>query len=145
MSSFAHKPWIADASTWSKVRYAPEKIKNEWANALRAGNIYMFDFVMLELMYTARSQQEFKQALSYYRNGLPWVPLNSQVVNTAVAILEGLSENHQHRSVQASDALICAAASQSGIGVLHYDEDFERAAKLIDLEHQWLAPRGSLK
>jgi hypothetical protein len=30
------------------------------------------------------------------------------------------------------------------VGVLHYDEDFDTLATVLEFESRWIAPRGSL-
>jgi len=49
-----------------------------------------------------------------------------------------------HRSVNIADLLIAACAADAAIGVLHYDEDFDRLADVLAFESRWIAPRGSL-
>ncbi len=48
-----------------------------------------------------------------------------------------------HR-VRVPDALIAAAASERGFGVLHYDEHFDRLATVLPYASQWVAPRGAI-
>jgi hypothetical protein len=42
------------------------------------------------------------------------------------------------------DYLIAAAAEDVGIGVLHYDHDFDRLAEVFRFESRWIAPAGSV-
>ena len=42
------------------------------------------------------------------------------------------------------DALIAAVAQESALGVIHYDEHYDRLATVLSFESRWLAPRGSL-
>ena len=42
------------------------------------------------------------------------------------------------------DLLVAAAAADVGIGVLHYDEDYDTLATVLDFESRWIAPRSSL-
>jgi len=46
--------------------------------------------------------------------------------------------------VRLPDLLIAACAQDSGVGVLHYDEDFDRLAEVLAFESRWIARRGSL-
>jgi predicted nucleic acid-binding protein len=41
--------------------------------------------------------------------------------------------------------LIAAAAEAAGVTVLHYDEDYDRIAKVTGQPTRWLAPAGSLR
>jgi hypothetical protein len=49
-----------------------------------------------------------------------------------------------HRSIKLADLLIAACAHDAAIGVLHYDEDFDRFALALDFESRWIVDRGSL-
>lgn len=40
--------------------------------------------------------------------------------------------------------LIAAAAAEAGVGVLHYDADYDTLATVLRFESRWIAPRGSL-
>lgn len=48
-----------------------------------------------------------------------------------------------HR-VRVPDALIAAAASERGFGVLHYDQHFDRLATVLPFASQWVAPQGAI-
>src|SRR6266536_858069 len=47
------------------------------------------------------------------------------------------------RSVKLPDLLIAAAAADVAIGVLHYDQDYDTLATVLNFESRWIAPRGS--
>jgi hypothetical protein len=49
-----------------------------------------------------------------------------------------------HRSVKLPDLLIAAAAQDSSVGVLHYDDDFDTLATVLSFDSRWIATRGSL-
>ena len=42
------------------------------------------------------------------------------------------------------DLLIAATAERAGLVVLHYDEDYDRAAAVTGQGAEWIAPRGSV-
>jgi predicted nucleic acid-binding protein len=46
--------------------------------------------------------------------------------------------------VPTADALIAAAAADREFGVLHYDRDFDRLARVLPFTSQWVAPAGSV-
>jgi len=45
--------------------------------------------------------------------------------------------------VPITDALIAAAATERGVGVLHYDEHFDRLAAVLEFESRWIIERGA--
>ena len=49
------------------------------------------------------------------------------------------------REVKHPNLLIAAAAEAAGIGVLHYDDDYDRIAAITGKPTRWLAPKGSLR
>jgi hypothetical protein len=44
-----------------------------------------------------------------------------------------------------ADLLTATLAAAHKLTVIHYDTDFETAATLLDFQHQWVVPRGSLE
>lgn len=55
-----------------------------------------------------------------------------------------LSSNGDHRRVPPADLLIGCAAEAAGVPLVHYDRDYERLARVSDLDQRWLVPAGSL-
>jgi len=45
--------------------------------------------------------------------------------------------------VPITDALIAATAAERGVGVLHYDEHFDRLASVLEFESRWIVQRGA--
>ena len=74
------------------------------------------------------------------------VPITRAVTNAALRAQRALAHVHPlfHRSVTLPDLLIAAAAAEAGVGVLHYDADYDTLATVLDFESRWIAPRGSL-
>jgi len=48
------------------------------------------------------------------------------------------------RSVRLPDLLVAAVAERHALGVLHYDEDFDRIAAITGQPTRWIVPRGSI-
>jgi hypothetical protein len=67
--------------------------------------------------------------------------------NRALWVYEQLSARGGafHRSVKHPDLLIAAAAEAADVGVLHYDEDYDRIAAITGQPTRWLAPKGTLR
>jgi predicted nucleic acid-binding protein len=47
------------------------------------------------------------------------------------------------RAAGINDLVIAATAIAHGTVVLHYDADYEHIAKVSELNHIWVVPRGS--
>jgi predicted nucleic acid-binding protein len=54
------------------------------------------------------------------------------------------SQGDGYHRIKPPDALIAASAQDAGIGVFHYDHDFDRLAEALEFESRWLAPPGTL-
>ena len=55
-----------------------------------------------------------------------------------------LARTGRHRAVGIADLLTAVLAAEHGMTVLHYDGDFEIAAEVIEFEHRWVVPRGTM-
>lgn len=62
----------------------------------------------------------------------------------AIDVWNELTRRGQHRQVKQPDLLIAAAAELAGVGVCHYDPDFEAIAAVTRQPTRALAPLGSL-
>lgn len=140
---FGGATFIADASAWNRA--AHPRVAGRWTTALRNRQIATCPIVNLELLYSARDREEFDDiaaSLAQLRD----VPLTRSVTNAAQRAYQELAavRPRNQRSVRLPDLLIAACAQDSGIGVLHYDEDFDRLAEVLAFESRWIARRGSL-
>jgi predicted nucleic acid-binding protein len=109
---------------------------------LQTGQLGRTSIVDLEVGYAARSAAEWDESLA------------------AVGILEPVAttEAHLGRSLQVQrllaaksqrgrklpDLLVAATAELEGLGVLHYDADFDRIASVTGQPTTWVVPRGSV-
>ena len=98
----------------------------------------------MELLYSARdgaAYDELAATLAQLRD----VPVTRAVTNSALRAQRELAHARPlfHRSVKLPDLLVAAAAADVGIGVLHYSEDYDTLATVLDFESRWIAPRGS--
>jgi predicted nucleic acid-binding protein len=135
--------FIADTSAWSAAHREP--VRDEWSDALRNGQITTCPITRLELLFSTRNGTDFDEWQSNLAR-LRDVPITRSVTNVAEAAFRELAHRHAlyHRSVRIPDLLVAACAEDAGIGVLHYDEDFDRLAEVMSFDSRWIAPRGSL-
>lgn len=104
------------------------------------------DMVRLELLYSARNGAEFGE-LRKDLDALASCPIGMGEWRRAVDVYGELARpgGARQRSVKHPDLLIAAAAESAGVGIVHYDEDYERITALTGQPHRWLAPAGSLR
>lgn len=108
-----------------------------------AGQLWMTPIVRLELLYSTRDRREFA-VLEQRLDDMREAPLDRSALRTAVAAMRDLAAiGPLHHRVPITDALIAAAATERGVGVLHYDEHFDRLAAVLGFESRWIVERGA--
>jgi predicted nucleic acid-binding protein len=106
-----------------------------------AGQLWITPVVKLSLLYSAPDQLELAR-LERQLGDMREAPLDRVVARTAVATLRELAAlGPLHHRVPITDVLIAAAAAERGVGVLHYDEHFDRIAAVLGVESRWIVPR----
>ncbi len=99
---------------------------------------------LLEAGYSARNAADHTSLLAGL-GALPRVEIDADVEQRALALQAQLARAGHHRLAPA-DIIIAALADRHGLGVLHYDADYEILLERTDVrfESVWLAPRGTL-
>ena len=133
--------FIADTSAWMRSG----QVRSRWETALERGQLATCPIVNLEVLYTAQNGTAYDRLAANLAQ-LRDVPITRSVTNAALRAQRDLAHIRPlfHRSVRLPDLLIAAAAQDAAIGVLHYDEDYDTLAGVLDFESRWIAPRGSL-
>lgn len=100
---------------------------------------------LLEAGWSARSAADHSELLGDLLQ-LPRLEINADVENAALDAQRALAHRGHHRSASPSDLLIAACAHVHGVGVLHYDRDYDIVSELTALafDSRWLAPAGTL-
>jgi predicted nucleic acid-binding protein len=135
---------LLDNSAWVRIAALPEARAREIADALEAGRIATSLPFMLEAGYSARDAREHGELLAQL-GALPRFPIDHDVEQRALEVQSQLARVGHHR-LPPVDLLMAAVADRHGLGVLHYDRDYDLLAEKTDLtfDSVWLAPRGSL-
>jgi predicted nucleic acid-binding protein len=137
---------LLDNSAWVRLADAalPAPRTDEIAEALAAGRIGTCLPFLLEAVYSARDAREHAELLAELRS-LPHFTLDRAVEELALDAQAQLARAGHHR-LPPVDLLIAALADRHGLGVLHYDLDYDLIAEKTDLafDSVWLAPRGAL-
>jgi predicted nucleic acid-binding protein len=76
---------------------------------------------------------------------LPGFQIDKRVEARAIEAQRQLARAGHHR-LPPVDLIIAALADTYGLGILHYDNDYEIVSEKTDLSFDsiWLAPRGSI-
>ena len=132
--------YLVDKSALARLHLGP--VSQRLGPLIESGDVASCSIVDLELLYSARSLTEY-EALADERRGLPHVELSQSTFDDAITIQHELAKSGHHR-LPIPDLIIAAAARSADLTVLHYDRDFQLIADATDLEHEWVAPAGSL-
>ncbi len=97
-----------------------------------------------EALYSARSPAQYEQVRSDRRAAYEYLPTDDIHWQRAFDAQRSLALTGRHRAVGIADLLTAVLAAEHGSTVLHYDGDFEIAAEVLDFEHRWVVPRGSV-
>jgi predicted nucleic acid-binding protein len=141
---FHGRALLVDNSAFQRGNQA--LVRDEWLRALEEGQLYRSPLLELETLYSARNAREYadmKEELGALRP-TQLVPATIEAALAAQAELAHRGAGF-HRLSHA-DYLEAAIAAAHGLGVLHYDGDFDRIAGYSSLafESVWIAPSGSL-
>lgn len=121
-------------------------VQGEWLEALRAGQLYRSPILDFEVLYSARNAREYEE-LRGELDALKPLELTGAIVGAALDAQAALAARAAafHR-LPHQDYLVAAVAAAHGLGVLHYDSDYDRIAEHARLafESVWIAERATL-
>jgi len=100
--------------------------------------------VDLEVLYSARSPQEYDVSEGLRASAFTDLPLASSIGRRAREVQAALARRGQHRAVGVIDLLTAAIAEHYSATVLHYDSDFDHVSSVTRQHTQWVVPRGSI-
>lgn len=142
------QPLLLDNSAWARAldNRLSGAHREAFDGALVEGGLWTCPPTLLEMRYSARDDRGFEQ-LAKRLDALTFVPQTAEVsaralsAQSELAVAKGIS----HR-VKPVDLLIAAVAAAAGVGVLHYDRDYDTIAAHTSLAFSsvWVAPRGSI-
>lgn len=138
---------LIDNSAWARLTVTERlsaRRRGEVADAIEAGDIFTCLPFLLEAGYSARSENDHARIIEGLL-ALPYVEIDAGAERRAVDAQRELARTGHHR-IPPVDLLIASIATHHGLGVLHYDGDYDVLAKRTSLEFEsvWLARRGSI-
>jgi predicted nucleic acid-binding protein len=135
--------FLVDTSALVRLLRDPA-VRGRWEQQVTAGLVAVCPIVELELLYTARSTADRDELVELLRSAFAWVPMPDRVFARATDVQATLTRRGHHRSADAVDLLVAAAAELSKLTLVHYDRDFDQITKATDQSAVWLAPAGSI-
>jgi predicted nucleic acid-binding protein len=137
---------LIDNSAWVRLGdpALTDELVLELGAAIEDGAIAVSLPFILEAGYSARSGREHDELIGEL-SALPHLAIDEAVEERAVEAQRQLARLGHHR-LPPVDVLIAALADRHGVGVLHYDRDYDVLAERTDLsfESRWLAAPGTI-
>lgn len=106
------------------------------------GEVATCGVVELEVLYSARSENDLTLTRARRAAAFPRVPMSEEDFQRAEEVIAELAKTGRHRAASLPDLLIAAAAERSGLVVLHYDADYDVIASITGQAVEWVAPKG---
>jgi predicted nucleic acid-binding protein len=137
---------LIDNSAWARL--ASERLDAARAETVAAwiGELQLATCLpfLLEAGYSARSGSE-RSAMMADLEKLPRVEIDKDIEAAALDAQRGLADIGHHR-LPPADVMIAACAHVAGMGVLHYDSDYDLLVEHTSLEFasEWLTEPGVL-
>lgn len=133
--------YLVDKSALARMPHP--SVRARLAPVLEAGLAATCAIIDLEVLFSARNQEDHQRIRTRRDLAYSRVPLDDAVFDRAVEVQGLLARHGQHR-LPIPDLIIAAAAEASGLVVLHYDADFDRIAAVTGQLMEWVVPRGSV-
>ncbi len=103
--------------------------------------------LVIEALYSARDRDALEFLHQRLTRSMPYVEADEQVWRLALGAQVELGRvNERFHRRPPIDYLIAATAHSNGLGVLHYDRDYDLIAEhsSLDFDSRWIAAPGSL-
>jgi predicted nucleic acid-binding protein len=120
-------------------------VRDVLADAVAADELAITEPILLEYLNGARNPAEYARFAAGFA-AARMLSATAQDWTRALEVHAALARSgpgHQ-RSVRIPDLVIAAVAERQGVPVLHYDEDYDRIAKITGQPTRWVTPRGSI-
>lgn len=125
------------------LRGRQEAVKQRFDALLIEGRIVLCQMTLLECLNNAPDPRAYERMWNDLQ-GQRWADVGTKVMDRALDVHRLLAKKSQHRGFRLPDLIIAATAELSGLTVLHYDEDYDRIAKVTGQPVEWVVAKGSL-
>jgi len=135
-----------DNSVWS--RSAHPEVAAAWASMLKQRRLLACAPFVIEAGYSARSAVDLRRIRRVIDQSMDSVACDQQTWELAFEAQQAMADaaGLMHRR-KPLDFLIAATAHQHGLGVLHYDRDYDLIAEhgRLDFASVWVVASGALE
>lgn len=133
--------YLIDKSALARMPLEP--VRSRLAPILEAGEAATCALIDLEVLYSARNQEDYERIRQRRALAYESVPTTEQVLRRALAVQGALARRGHHR-LPIPDLIIAATAESAGLIVLHYDRDYDLIAEVTGQPVEWVVPRGTV-
>lgn len=134
--------YLADTSVYV-YQSRSEDVFRRFQSLLVEGRLAACQLAALEYLNNAPDPQWYERLWGAL-HGQRWVDVTSEAMDRALDVHRELAKESQHRRFSLPDLIIAATAELAGLTVLHYDEDYDRIAKVTGQPVEWVVTQGSL-
>lgn len=134
--------FLVDTSAAARMRN-PE-VAHRVGPLIEAGLVATTAALDSEALYSARDPADYERLWSERRMAYEYLPIEDEHWRAALSAQRSLVRDGRHRVVGMPDLLTAVLAAEHRLVVIHYDADFDTAATVIDFDHAWVLPRGSV-
>jgi len=132
--------YLADTSAVARI--SQPAVRAELERLGRLGLLATSVTVDLEVLYSARSPNEYAAIAQQREIGFTDLPLHAEIGRRARSVQAELARRSQHRAAGVVDLLTAAIAEHHGAVVLHYDRDFDHISAVTGQQTRWIVPAG---
>ena len=133
--------YLIDKSALARMHLEP--VRQRLTPIIEAGEAATCSIIDLEILFSARGYTDHEAIRQRRTLAYSKVPLSEEIFERAIAVQGELAKTGRHR-LPIPDLVIAAAAESAGLGVLHYDRDFDLIAEITGQRVEWVVPRGSV-
>lgn len=132
--------YLVDTSVLGRAHLDP--VGDQLEALARQGRMWTCRLIDLEVIYGSRARDV--PDIIQERAALPVARIDPGVMDRAVQVAGLMAEGGEHRGAEPVDLVIAAAAEAAGLGILHYDSDYDRIAAATRQPTRWVAEPGTL-
>lgn len=133
--------YLADTSALSRLDRSVVDVA--LSPLIEAGQVATCGMVELEVLYSARSPDDYVRRQQQLRHGFEYLAMPDEVWQRALEVQAALAAGSAHRGAALPDLLIAATAERHCVTMLHYDHEYDLIASVTGQAVRWVVPRGT--
>lgn len=133
--------YLADTSALSRLNHSAVDVA--LSPLIEAGHVATCGMVELEVLFGARSPQDYARRRQQLRDGFEQLAMPDEIWQRALEVQAALARTSAHRGAALPDLVIAATAERHRVTVLHYDHEYDLIASVTGQAVRWVVPRGT--